>query len=222
MYLLKLICLVMLAYLYGSINMAILIAEKVKGVNIRAVGTKNPGTSNITRNIGFGWGVLVFFFDLSKALFPLIIARLWLFPQATPAAYAAQFATGIAAIGGHCRPLFFQFRGGGGIATSIGVYYCFIPVEFSICMLTGFLLSQLFFRHKDYPLGQITPMLFVTLTPFFTLFLNLLGPLRISPAIRLGGHPWYIVLGVFAISLFILLMNYHLFFRRLQLTKNSP
>ena len=203
------------AYLYASLNWAILIARRVRGVDIRRLGTGNPGAANTARNLGTGWGALVYFLDLSKSLLPMAAGRLWLFPGSGPWDYAALLATGIAAIAGHCHSVFHGFRGGGGISTSMGVYLLFIPVEFMASVLLGFGAAMGLKARVRFPMGQWTPILFVTLTPFLTLALNWVR-VPLWGRVSIGGHPWWVVVGTFVFSLFIMVMNRRLLSRKLD------
>lgn len=198
----------LLAYLSGSVNYAIIVTRLLTGKDIRTVGNKNPGTANVGRSIGKGWAAVVFFLDLGKGLGPMILSRLVFFPGETYWEYFLVAAVGIAAIAGHCKPVFFQFRGGGGIATSIGVYSFFIPAELFLCMLSGFLVVMLFIKRVRFPIGQWVPILFIALTPFVTLILNFFVDLPLFAGRTLGGHPWYVLVIAFALSFFILGMNF--------------
>jgi len=204
------------AYLYASLNWAILIARRVRGVDIRRLGTGNPGAANTARNLGTGWGALVYFLDLSKSLLPMAAGRLWLFPGSGPWDYAALLATGIAAIAGHCHSVFHGFRGGGGISTSMGVYLLFIPVEFMASVLLGFGAAMGLKARVRFPMGQWTPILFVTLTPFLTLALNWVVRVPLWGRVSIGGHPWWVVAGTFLTSLFVLAMNLRFLARKLD------
>ncbi len=204
------------AYLYASLNWAILITRRLRGVDIRSLGTGNPGTANVARNLGTGWGALVYFLDLSKSLLPLLAGRLWLFPGSGPWDYAALLGTGIAAIAGHCRSVFHGFHGGGGIATSMGVFLFFVPVEFVACVLLAFGGAMGLKARVRFPLGQWTPILFVAITPFLTLALNWTVRIRLWGRLGIGGHPWWVVAGTFLTSLFVLAMNWSLLARKLD------
>lgn len=149
MYFLFLFLSLSIAYLAGSINFAILISRWVRGVDIRSLGNKRPGTANVGREIGKGWAALVLAGDLAKGLVPLILAKSFLFPGDNYADYFALFLTGMSAIAGHCWPVYFSFRGGGGLATAIGIYMYFIPIEFFAAMLIGFITVQLFSGRKS-------------------------------------------------------------------------
>ena len=196
------------AYLYASVNWAIHITRWVGGRDIRQLGTGNPGTANVARNLGRGWGALVYFLDISKSLLPLAVGGRWLFPGPGLWDYGALLLTGVAAIAGHCRPVYYGFRGGGGIATSMGVYLFFVPVEFLASVLLSFGAVMGFRRRVRFPLGQWTPIMFVTITPFLTLALDRAVRVPLWGRASLGGHKWWEVAGVFVISFFILGMNW--------------
>lgn len=204
------------AYLLGSLNPAIIITRLVKGVDIRTLGTHNPGTSNVRRNVGLGWGILVLFLDIAKGLIPVILAKKLCFPENNLSHFSALTLISMAAIAGHCKPLWYHFRGGGGIATSIGILLYFIPVEFFISMLLGFTSSQIFFSRKKYSITQITPMIFVPLTPVITFLSSLLKPVKIFGNVTFGGYPWYMVTGIFSISLLIFFLNLGFVTRRIS------
>jgi acyl-phosphate glycerol 3-phosphate acyltransferase len=207
MFYLLILPMLMLAYLSGSVNYAIIVTVIVTGKDIRTLGNKNPGTANVGRSVGKGWAAVVFFLDLAKGLGPMILARLVLFPGDTYWELFIVAAVGMAAIAGHCRPVFFGFRGGGGIATSIGVYGFFIPAELLICLAASFLIAILFIRGMRFRVGQGVPILFVAAIPFVTLILNFFVQVHLFAGRSLGGHPWYVIVIVFLLSLFIIGMN---------------
>ena len=99
-----------LGYLLGCSNMALYLA-KLKGVDIRAGGTGNPGASNAMVLMGWWAGVITAFHDIGKSALAVVIARL-LFPDS---AYAGLTA-GFFAVVGHMFPVFMRFRGGNGLA----------------------------------------------------------------------------------------------------------
>jgi glycerol-3-phosphate acyltransferase PlsY len=200
--------LLILGYFSGSVNYAVIVTRLVTGRDIRTLGNGNPGTANVGRSVGRGWAAVVFFLDLAKGLGPMIVARRLFDPGPVWLQLFVVAAVGMAAIAGHCKPLFFQFRGGGGIATSIGVYGYFIPGELLLCLILAFLISMLFLRRVRYRLGQGVPLLFVSMTPFVTLLLKFFLDLPLFGGRSLGGHPWYIVVIVFSLSLFVVGMNF--------------
>lgn len=108
------------AYLLGSINAALVVA-RARGVDIRAVGSGNPGASNVLRAMGKGPATLVYVADLLKGLVPALVALVaW---DATVAGMV-----GLAAVIGHCYPAFHRLRGGKGVATAGGVVLVLSPL----------------------------------------------------------------------------------------------
>jgi len=207
MYFLFLFLSLALGYLAGSISFAILISRWVKGIDIRTVGNKNPGTANVGREVGIGWAALVLLGDLAKGVVPLVLARLLFFTGDHYTDYFALFLTGMSVITGHCWPIYFGLRGGRGLATSIGIYMFFIPVEFFISLVLAFLTVQVFFRKKKYSIGMLTPMIFVPLAPIMLILSNLLLDTYLFDTIKVGEYPWYVVAGVIAMSAYIFFIN---------------
>jgi len=118
------------AYLIGSIPFGVLIA-RAHGVDLRARGSGNVGATNVGRVLGGRWGYLCFALDVAKGLGPVLAAGLWLRDPsgADPSAYhqAAWLAVAFGAIAGHVFSLLLRFRGGKGVATSLGVLLGFWP-----------------------------------------------------------------------------------------------
>ena len=114
------------SYLLGNVNWAIIIS-KFKKVDIRSMGSGNPGTLNMSRNLGLKAGLLTFFLDILKGVIPTIIAY-FVFKDKLiydSGFYLKDFAVylcGFAVVIGHIYPVFMKFKGGKGIATSIGVF----------------------------------------------------------------------------------------------------
>jgi glycerol-3-phosphate acyltransferase PlsY len=131
----KIIVSLIAGYIFGSIPNAVIIA-KLKKVDIRNIGSGNPGAGNVAREIGKFWGILVFFLDAMKAIIPMLIAdkvfHLNAFWVGT---------TGLSAVIGHCYSLFLRFKGGKGAASSGGVMIYLFP-KFSIIAILAFFLLQ--------------------------------------------------------------------------------
>jgi acyl phosphate:glycerol-3-phosphate acyltransferase len=107
-----------IGYLIGSVLPADLLAS-ARGVDIRSVGTRNPGTTNVWEVLGPGAGIATAIFDLAKGVAAMGLAAL--LGLTAPWTYAA----GVAAVVGHRYPLWAHFRGGQGTATSTGLgLYC--------------------------------------------------------------------------------------------------
>ena len=114
------------SYLIGSINFAVVIS-KLKKRDIRTIGSGNPGTLNMSRNFGIGIGVLTLVLDIVKGVVPTLVAMLiyndYYFEGTTlVVGLFAKVTCGFFVVLGHVFPIFMKFKGGKGIATTIGVF----------------------------------------------------------------------------------------------------
>lgn len=198
---------VIFGYLSGSVNYAIIVTKLVAGKDIRTLGNKNPGTSNVAREIGKGWGLTVAVLDGLKGVVPALVGRLTVFRGDSPVEFLILYIVGIAAVVGHCRPVFHRFKGGGGIGTMQGVSIFFVPVEYLAAMLVGGVLVLIGVKNVHYRLSRWVPIAFTILTPFITLATALWVDIPLFAHISIGGHNWGLVAGVFAMSLTILAFN---------------
>ncbi|CAN5310116.1 glycerol-3-phosphate 1-O-acyltransferase PlsY [soil metagenome] len=112
------------SYLLGSVDFAVLVG-RMHGVDIHKVGSGNPGTSNVMRTLGRGPAAMVFIGDTLKGVIAAAIgAFLSVQGPESPWTYGA----GLAAVLGHCYPVFHRFRGGKGVATGGGVVLLAEPI----------------------------------------------------------------------------------------------
>ncbi|OPX21578.1 MAG: acyl-phosphate glycerol 3-phosphate acyltransferase [Planctomycetales bacterium 4484_123] len=118
------------AYLLGSIPFGVIIA-RAHGVDLRAHGSGNIGATNVGRVLGRKWGCLCFVLDVLKGFVPVLLVGLYLGRDSDglPSAYqqAGWLAVAFGAIAGHVFSLWMRFRGGKGVATSLGVLMGFFP-----------------------------------------------------------------------------------------------
>jgi acyl-phosphate glycerol 3-phosphate acyltransferase len=191
-------------YLLGSVNVAIIVTRLKTGKDIRTLGNGNPGTANVGRTLGRGWGALVFFGDVLKSLAPMLAARLLFFPGGATGEILAVFAPGLAAIVGHARPLYHRFRGGGGAASALPVMFFFAPVEAMAALLLACLGVLLFVGRVRFRLGRWIPMLFLLIAPFLTAAVNALVRVPLGARLSIGGHPWAVAAGMFAAGFLVL------------------
>jgi len=113
--------LAILAYLLGSLSFAILLSRLSGGPDPRASGSGNPGATNMFRVAGKRLAILTLVGDLLKGLLPVLIAGLFDF------SLQQQAWIGLAAVIGHLYPLYFNFRGGKGVATAAGMLLGLYP-----------------------------------------------------------------------------------------------
>jgi len=117
---------IVIGYLLGSIPFAYIAGRLVKGVDIRKVGGGNMGALNAIREIGPFAGFTVFFFDIAKGSLAVLVAQ-WLGLD-----WPWVFVAGFAAVAGHNWPVWLKFKGGQGLATTMGVLIPLAPIEFAI------------------------------------------------------------------------------------------
>lgn len=196
-----------LSYLLGSVNPAYLFG-KMKGIDLRTVGTKNPGTRNVKNILGIKYAIVTAFYDVFKGIISILIAQLmgidFLFAQ----------LCGIFAIMGHNFPFYMSFRGGQGSASFIGImlYYTlnFLITSPQIILILLCLAPIWILFHYISRRAEMVGL--VLMAPFaFALYLNFPGSPFIVPII--------IDLCYFAPILIIYLYKNHAFIT--QLIKNE-
>ncbi len=121
-------------YLVGTFPSASIVA-RTSGIDIRAVGSKNPGASNVTRSLGWRKGVWVFVLDIAKGA---STAGLGYIVAGRPVGYAL----GAAAVVGHVFPVWGLTRGGKGVATGAGVAGTMAPLAFLILVPSWFVIRK--------------------------------------------------------------------------------
>ncbi|UOE92354.1 glycerol-3-phosphate 1-O-acyltransferase PlsY [Alkalihalobacillus sp. LMS39] len=111
------------SYLVGSLSFSYIIAKKIKKVDIREHGSGNAGATNTLRVLGVGPAVTVLLLDVAKGVAAVLVTVAITGPGLVPA------LAGLAAILGHNWPVYYGFRGGKGVATTIGAIasLAFIP-----------------------------------------------------------------------------------------------
>ena len=132
-----------IAYAIGSISFSVIISKKMAGFDVREKGSGNAGTTNILRNVGKRAALLTLVCDMLKGIIAIAIALVVgkANPDLNPA-LLVQIAA-LAVVVGHTFPIFFGFKGGKGVATSLGVLL-FINWKIGlICLIFGVLLIAL-------------------------------------------------------------------------------
>ncbi len=110
-----------IAYLIGSINFSVILSKKIAGFDVREKGSGNAGSTNMLRSVGKGAAALTLICDVLKGVIAIVIAIILgnIF-QVEDKALLVQIA-GVAVVLGHTFPIFFGFKGGKGVATSLGI-----------------------------------------------------------------------------------------------------
>ena len=118
------------AYLLGSIPFGYLIVRWQKGIDVRSTGSGSTGATNVMRNLGMIGFVATFILDVGKGcLAVLLTSRL---TSGEPRWIAL---SSVAAILGHCFPVWLKFRGGKGVATGVGVFLALAPLQVALVLV---------------------------------------------------------------------------------------
>ena len=132
-----------IAYLIGSINLSIILSKRMAGFDIREKGSGNAGTTNMLRAVGKKAAVITLICDILKGVVSILIAVLaGKIVKNLDNALLVQLA-GIFVIIGHTFPIFFKFKGGKGIATSLGVLLMINWQIGLICLIFALVLMAL-------------------------------------------------------------------------------
>ena len=114
------ILIAIIAYLIGSVNFSVILSKKFAGFDVREKGSGNAGTTNMLRSVGKKAAAITLICDILKGVVAIGIAILLGYIPDMNKELLLQIA-GIAVILGHTFPVFFGFKGGKGVATSLGV-----------------------------------------------------------------------------------------------------
>ena len=160
------IVMAIIAYLIGSVNFSVILSKKMAGFDVRERGSGNAGTTNMLRSVGKGAAVLTLICDILKGVICIGIAILLgkIF-NAGNKALLVQIA-GLLVVIGHTFPIFFGFKGGKGVATSLGVLLMSNWKIGLICLVFALILMIL---TRMVSLGSISAAI---LFPVLTLFIN--------------------------------------------------
>src|SRR5262245_35978024 len=118
------------AYLLGSVPFSYLVG-RLKGIDVRRVGSGNVGATNVMRNVSVAAGLLAFLLDAGKGAVAVVLTRL-----VEPSGPLPVLA-GVLAVLGHMYPVWLRFRGGKGVATGAGAFLPLAPIA-TACALAMF------------------------------------------------------------------------------------
>jgi acyl phosphate:glycerol-3-phosphate acyltransferase len=147
------------AYLLGSIPFGLIIGKLFGGKDVRKTGSGNIGATNVVRAAGLTAGILTLILDAAKGATAVLLAAKLSNDSATWMMIAA-----LAALVGHCFPVWLKFKGGKGVATAAGVFLVLCPPAFLGAALL-FILVVLFWRFVS--LGSIAAAAAMPLLLYF-------------------------------------------------------
>lgn len=155
-----------IAYLIGSVNFSVIISKKMAGFDVREKGSGNAGTTNMLRTVGKKAAAITLICDILKGVVAILVALLaGIIIKDLDKALLVQLA-GVFVIIGHTFPIFFKFKGGKGIATSLGVLLMINWQIGLICLVFALLLMAL---TRMVSVGSLAAAI---LFPVLVLFIN--------------------------------------------------
>ena len=160
------IIIAIIAYAIGSINFSVIISKKMAGFDIREKGSGNAGSTNMLRSIGKKAAILTLICDVLKGVIAILIAVIaGKIVKNVDQAMLVQIA-GILVVIGHTFPIFFEFKGGKGVATSLGVLLMINWKIGLICLVFALVIMAL---GRIVSLGSVGAAI---LCPVLTLFIH--------------------------------------------------
>ncbi len=171
-----------IAYILGSVPTGVIIGLKLKGIDIREHGSKNTGATNAYRVLGKKYGLMVLLADMMKGFIPVMLA------QVAGIGGNKLLVVGIVTIVGHTLSIFLNFKGGKGVATSLGVFLYLVP-NVTFVLVIVFIVITYFTRYVS--LGSVTC---AAIFPILTLFM----PVRESLN-KTGIFIVSLIMGIFVI-----------------------
>jgi len=147
------------AYLIGSLSSAIILCKLAGLPDPRSQGSGNPGATNVMRFGGKKLAATVLLLDVVKGILPVVIASMFGLELVWVT------ATAFAAFLGHLYPVFFQFKGGKGVATALGGFLALSPLlagAIFLSWLAVFMISRI---------SSLSAVIAASLAPFYSLWL---------------------------------------------------
>ncbi|HOO73838.1 MAG: glycerol-3-phosphate 1-O-acyltransferase PlsY [Thermotogae bacterium] len=150
---------ILIAYFLGSIPFSYII-PKINGIDVRKIGSGNVGGTNVLRSLGAKIGILCMVLDLLKAFLPVVISY---------SLYGKEswipYLVGIFAVVGHDYPVWLKFKGGKGVASTVGTYFGF---NYVAALVFYFVWFPIILITKYISLGSLMGLLVCALMSFIT------------------------------------------------------
>ena len=160
------IIMAIIAYCIGSVNFSVIISKKVAGFDVREKGSGNAGSTNMLRSVVKGAALITLLCDVLKGIIAIVISIvIGNIVKDANKELLLQIA-GVAVVLGHTFPVFFQFKGGQGVATSLGILLMSNWQIGLICLVFALVLMAL---TRIVSLGSCAA---AVLFPVLTLFIN--------------------------------------------------
>jgi acyl phosphate:glycerol-3-phosphate acyltransferase len=155
----RVLLVVIAGYLLGAVPFGLLLSKVFAGQDVREHGSGNIGATNVSRVAGPTAGILTLALDTCKGA-----AAVWLGARLTDHAAAPMMFAGLAALLGHCFPVWLKLKGGKGVATALGVFLVLCPLA-ALAAFILFLLVVFFWRYVS--LGSLSAAAAMPLLIYF-------------------------------------------------------
>lgn len=184
---------IIISYIIGSIPTAYIFVRVIKGLDIRKVGSGNVGATNALRILGKRWGVTVLFLDVLKGLIPVLLLGTFLSNRVNFIQEHNLFIIiGLSAICGHNWTVFLNFKGGKGVATTLGVLIALSFKVQGLSIVLGLTVLLWIFSFILFRIISLSSVLAALSFPALTLILRL---------------PFSVIVIGFLLSVFIILRH---------------
>lgn len=137
---------IIIGYLFGCINFAYIIGRFHDHIDIRNYGSGNSGTTNAIRVMGWKWGALTFLGDFLKAIVAYVVVA-FVFDSQIAAIYA-----GFGVVIGHNWPVFLKFKGGKGIASTVGLIFA---VDYRAGLIVAIVMALIIYITRYVSVGSL-------------------------------------------------------------------
>ncbi len=138
----KYILLILGGYFIGNISFARIVSAFI-GEDITKKGSGNPGAMNMFRSFGLKLGLITMVLDMAKTSIPCLFGFYMFGGDGSAASYIGLYVGGVSTLVGHIYPVFYGFKGGKGIACSLGIFAFANPIWFAVSMVGGFLIMAI-------------------------------------------------------------------------------
>ena len=171
----KMAVVMVIAYLLGSLNIAIIVTKAFTGKDIRTMGSGNGGFTNVMRSVGTTAGIITFIGDFLKCVIAVVIGGLLFSTMNTTLEQAeligyGKYLAGMCCFLGHIFPVYFGFKGGKGVVTVAALLAVINPIIFGIAVATFLVM---FLCTKIVSISSIVSGVVIIISTFFvTYFYN--------------------------------------------------
>lgn len=156
----------LISYFIGSISFSVIFTKKIAGFDVREKGSKNAGSTNVLRTAGKGIAILTLICDILKGVIAVLVAiGIGKIGNFDSTEYLVQIA-GLMVVLGHTFPIFFGFKGGKGVATSLGII---LLTNWQIGLICLVFALTLIILTRMVSLGSVAAAI---LFPILTIFIN--------------------------------------------------